>query len=95
MTPPETVYTLEIGGSGILTFGAASMREAMSLRHESWLQADLREARSQGAPIWDGEAKITIRRATADEAKRYADGQTAAADDSGDLVFVYLVELDK
>jgi hypothetical protein len=95
MTLPETIYTLEIGGTAILTFGAASMREAMSLRHEGWLQADLREARSQGTPLWDGEAKITIRRATADQAQRYVDGHTAAADGSGDLVFVYLVELDK
>ena len=31
------------------------------LCHEQWLRGDLAEAKSDGAPLWDGKAKLRAR----------------------------------
>jgi hypothetical protein len=43
------------------------MREAQELCHEQWLKDDLAEAKSDGAPLWDGTAKLRARIARPDE----------------------------
>jgi len=96
MTGPaaERVYALQVGETAILTFAATSHREAQSLTREGWLRADLRAARLNGQPIWDGAAKLSIRIAVPEEAARYAEGAKASSDADGDLNLVYLVTLD-
>ena len=91
----ENVYALDVGDVPTLTFAATTFREAQSLRREQWLRADLTEAHSNGAPVWDGKSKLTVRRASADEAARFGSALKEAADGSDDLVLVYLVELDE
>ena len=97
MTGPvaERVYALQVGETAVLTFAATSNREAQSLTREEWLRAELRAARVNGQPIWDGAAKLTIRIAVPEEAARYAQGAKASSDADGDLDLVYLVALDK
>jgi hypothetical protein len=90
----ETVYALEVAGQPVLMFQAMSHQEARGLPREQWLRDDLREVHSNGAPVWDGKAKLTVRRANLDEAARFSETIVGAADDSGDLVLVYLIELD-
>jgi hypothetical protein len=91
----EKVYALDVGDVPVLTFAATTFHEARSLRGERWLRNDLTEAHSNGAPVWDGKSKLTVRRARADEAAQFGSAIKEAADGSGDLVLVYLIELDK
>jgi len=94
MAEIDTVYALEVAGRPVLMFQAMSHQEARSLPRERWLREDLQEAHSNGAPVWDGKAKLTIRRASQIEAKHFTDTIVEASDRSGDLVLVYLIELD-
>jgi hypothetical protein len=50
------IFTIEIGDAPTLTFEAQNLREAQELCHEQWLKDDLTEAKSDGAPLWDGTA---------------------------------------
>jgi hypothetical protein len=61
-----SVFTIEIGGTPTLTFEAQNLRQAYELCDEEWLKEDLAEAKSDGAPLWDGKAKA----AGADRAAR-------------------------
>ena len=90
-------YVAEVNRLPVVAFVAVSMQEAQELLRENWFRDDLREAYSQGAPIWDGEAKLTVRRASEVEAAKFSSGMQSANDDAslGDLILVYLVELDK
>jgi hypothetical protein len=87
-------FTLVIDGVPVLTFLAVNAREALSLRNEEWLQADLREARSNGMPLWDGQTSLSVRGATDAEAARFSEGIVAGAALSEELLLVYLVPLD-
>jgi hypothetical protein len=50
------IFTIEIGDTPTLTFEVQNLREAQELCHEQWLKDDLAEAKSDGAPLWDGKA---------------------------------------
>jgi hypothetical protein len=43
------------------------LRAAQELCHEQWLKDDLAEAKSDGAPLWDGKVKLRVRMARLDE----------------------------
>jgi hypothetical protein len=87
------VFTLDVGGKPTLAFAASTHREALQMRKEKWLQADLISEKTNGIPVWDGNAKLSVRAATDGEATLYGDG-AAAAVPSDDLLLVYLIELD-
>ena len=93
-TRPESVFVLEIGGTPAVAFQAVSIVEARGLPREQWMHNDLLEARSKGAPLWDGRAKLSVRNATPQETARFLETKATAADGSDDLVLVYLVDLD-
>jgi hypothetical protein len=88
-----SVFTIEIGGTPTLTFEAQNLREAEELCHEEWLKSDLAEAKSDGAPLWDGKAKLRARIALPDERALFAEA-TNRGQPSDELMLVYLVELD-
>jgi hypothetical protein len=56
-----SVFTIEIGGTPTLTFEAQNLREAQELCHEEWLKDDLADAKSDGAPLWDGKVELRAR----------------------------------
>ena len=93
-TRPESVFVLEVAGVPTLAFQAVSIMEARGLPREEWLRNDLRQARSKGAALWNGTAKITVRHADADETARFVQTKAAALNGSDDLALVYLVDLD-
>ena len=93
-TRPESVFVLEVAGVPTLAFQAVSIMEARGLPREEWLQSDLREARSKGAPLWNGSAKITVRQADPDETARFLQTKAVALDGCDDLALVYFVDLD-
>ena len=87
------IFTIEIGDTPTLMFEAQNMREAQELCHEQWLKDDLAEAKSDGAPLWDGKAKLRVRMARLDESAQFAAAKKNGQPSDG-LMLVYLVELD-
>jgi hypothetical protein len=87
------VYILEIGDRPILSYEADSFNDARSLIKEKWLQSDLKKARSHGATVWDGKTPLVVRNSSVAETEIFAAGKKAA-DDSDDMLIVYLIELD-
>ena len=88
-----SVFTIEIGGRPTLTFEAQNLREAHELCHEEWLKGYLAEAKSDGAPLWDGKAKLRARIALPDESALFAEANNSGQPSDG-IMLVYLVELD-
>jgi len=87
------IFTIEIGDTPTLTFEAQTLREAHELCNEQWLKDDLAEAKSDGAPLWDGKAKLRVRMARSDESALFAEANNNGQPSDG-LMLVYLVELD-
>jgi len=87
------IFTIEIGDTPTLMFEAQNMREAQELCHEQWLKDDLAETKSDGAPLWDGTAKLRARMALPDESALFAEAKNNGQPSDG-LMLVYLVELD-
>ena len=88
-----TIFTIEIGDTPTLAFEAHHLREAHELCQEQWLKDDLAEAKSDGAPLWDGKAKLRARIALPDESALFAEVKKNGQPSDG-LMLVYLVELD-
>ena len=61
--------------------------------HEQWLKDDLTEAKCDGAPLWDGTAKLRARMALPDESALFVEAKNNGQPSDG-LMLVYLVELD-
>ena len=87
------IFTIEIGDTPTLTFEAQNQREAQELCHEQWLKDDLAEAKSDGAPLWDGKAKLRARMALPDESAVFAEAKNNCQPSDG-LMLIYLVKLD-
>jgi hypothetical protein len=88
-----SVFTIEISGTPTLTFEAQNLREAHELCHEEWLKQDLSQAKSEGASLWDGKAKMRARIALPEESALFAEAKNTGHPSDG-LMLVYLVELD-
>ena len=87
------IFTIEIGDRPTLTFEVQNQREAQELCHEQWLKDDLAEAKSDGALLWDGKAKLRARMASPDERTLFAEAKNSGQSSDG-LMLVHLVELD-
>jgi hypothetical protein len=88
------VFTLDIGGRPTLAFEAKNLRESQQLCHERWLRRDIADLTSNGAPLWDGKARLRARRSTEDEVAVYREATRDAAQPQDDLLLAYLVEVD-
>ena len=88
------IFTLDIGGRPTLAFEAKNLRESQQLCHEYWLRRDIAGLTSNGAPLWDGKARLRARRSTEDEIAVYREAARDAAQPEDDLLLAYLVELD-
>ena len=89
----ERPFTLLVGGQPILSFAANNFNEANELTREEWLRADLLKYQSNGQPLWDGNAELSIRPSAADEKEALEQGLNETTADDG-VALVYLVELD-
>jgi hypothetical protein len=87
------IFTIEIGDTPTLTFEVQNLRQAHELCHEQWLKDDLAEAKSDGAPLWDGKAKLRARMAEPDESALFTEAKNNGQPSDG-LTLVYLVKLD-
>jgi hypothetical protein len=89
----ERPFTLLVGGRPILLFAASTFKEANELTREEWLRADLLKYQSNGQPLWDGNAKLSVRASAAGEKAALEQGLKETTADDG-IALVYLVELD-
>jgi hypothetical protein len=96
---PPRAYVVEIDGRPVVAYTADSGRQARELLHEAWFRDDLIELRSDGAPVWDGKAKLRVRPASDAEAAEFAAGSSVAAkqqgNGEGDSVLVFLIPIDQ
>jgi hypothetical protein len=90
----DRAYVLLIDAQPVLAFGALNLPEARQLGRESWLLEDLRELKSNGAPVLAGTPKVTVRAATPEEAAIYAKVAAEPRVPEGELVLAFLIELD-
>src|ERR1700730_7667025 len=88
-----TSFPIEVGETPTLALQRTDLPEAHELCHEQWLKDDLAEAKSDGAPLWDGKAKLRARIALPDESALFAEAKKNGEPSDG-LMLVYLVELD-
>ena len=88
--PTGLVYTILVDGKPIVAF-EASGREAAELCKEEWFRADA--LNSSGEPICGTGSKLQARTAIEKEMAEYRQG-SKEAEDSDDLMFVYLIDLD-
>ena len=78
------IFTIEIGDTPTLTFEVQNLREAQELCHEQWLMDDLAEAKSDGVPLWDGNAKLLRARiALSDESALFAEANKMVSPPTG------------
>jgi len=90
--PASLVFALDVDGKPILAFEAISRREANELCKEGWLRADLTVQTSNGSPLCGPDSKLSVRRATDEEAQIFY--LLARGKPTEDLPLAYLVELD-
>ena len=90
---PSAAWRSAIGDTSTPTFEAQNLREAQELCREQWLKDDLAEAKSDGAPLWDGKAKLRARIALPNESAVFSEAKNNGQPSDG-LMLVYLVELD-
>ena len=86
------VFVLLAAERAILAFEARNTPEARELCNESWLRDDLTALKSEGRPIWNGQDKLSVRPASAEEVSLFheADG----TEDAEEILLVYLIALD-
>ncbi|WP_246175448.1 hypothetical protein [Bradyrhizobium paxllaeri] len=88
------IFTLDIDGRPTLAFEAKNLRESQQLCHEHWLLQDITCLTSNGAPLWDGKARLRARRSTENEIVAYREATRDSKQIDGDLLLAFLVELD-
>jgi len=89
-------FVLEVAGVPVLVFSATSAGAAERFRKQKWLEEELRPYSSNGRPIWDGKAVLTVRRANPPESAELEIGRkwAEAEDDDTTYVFAFLVPID-
>ena len=95
--------TVEVAGRPVLVFSEASRESAQEIL-ASLIGPDLQEFESDGVPVWDGEAPLTVRDANPVETTRWEQGLAEAQEDTagdedgpgdGDDFAVFLIDLDE
>lgn len=92
------LFTVEVAARPVLVFTEASRASAEELV-SGLIGPDLQEFESGGAPLWDGQAELTVREADAAETDRweqgFEDAKAGGAGQEPDDFAVFLVEVDE
>lgn len=91
----DRVYTLEIEGRPVVAFAADANSELQEIQKEGRILENLKRLKSDGTPLWDARAPVTVRTARSKERSRYCQAAEEATVSPEDLVLVYFVELDE
>jgi len=90
--PQTLIYAILIEDKAVVALEAHGS-EARELCKEEWFRKELSLLKSNGEPLYQPGLRIRARPATEEEWARY-DRACSAADDTQDILFVYLVDLD-
>ena len=88
------VFTLAADGRRLLAFEASGTRQAQEICQESWLLNDLSILTSGGDRLRTARSRLSVRRASPDEATVFGLVANMMKDSSEDMVLAYLVDLD-
>ena len=94
------LYVIEIKGEPILVFPEENLALAQDEAATGNVTEALQEFERDGAPIWDGEAPLTVRDASPEEITHYDAGFAEAmedgeiSDEERDEFAVFLIETD-
>jgi hypothetical protein len=86
------IYTILIDDKPIVAI-AARGSEARELCKEEWFLDELSRLKLNGEPLYRSGMRLRARPSTEDEWVRY-DQACSAAEDTEDILFVYLLDLD-
>ena len=87
------MFTLEIGGRPVAVLNLPTVADAEELLGDKGFRNDLTALQSEGRPLWDGQAAMSLREATADERAEF-ENSAADEDDEEDGGFVmFLVDV--
>ena len=94
------LFVIEIGDEPILVFPEDTLALAQEEADTGNVTEALQEFERDGAPVWDGKAKLTVREASAEETAHYDAGFAEAmedgevSDEERDEFAVFLIETD-
>jgi hypothetical protein len=88
------MFTLEIKGRPIAVI-VADEANARDLIEDEDFKEDLQSLDSDGEPIWDGSAPLSIRAASPDEIEAAKASSDEDDEDEGELAVVFIVPLDE
>jgi hypothetical protein len=91
--PQAVIYTILIDDSPIVAL-AALRSEATELCKEEWFLEELSRLKSNGEPLYRPGMRLRARASTEEEWVKY-DKACTAADAPEDILFVYLVDIDR
>ena len=83
------IYAVDVGGQPTVAFEAASLSRARTISRKLWSRVDVASVKASNAPLWDGEADLAVRPATATEMNVF----WRAADRPTDAL-AYLIDID-
>jgi hypothetical protein len=86
------IYTVEVSGVPTVAFEAASLISAEDASSKLWSRVEVASMTSNYAPLWNGEARLSVRPATDREMELY--WRAAEATDKPSETVAYLVEID-
>ena len=89
----HSIFTIEVDGKPTLAFEAKRYSEAEAIGGDEGLRARLGLLKSGDVPVCGDNAVLDVRLAHPDEAALYRQA-AGASRSTGDLMLVYLVELD-
>lgn len=93
-------FTIEIGGKAIACFRSENDEDAKHFLEAEDFREDLTILESQGKPVWDGVAPITLRKATAEEASEvehayeFDDDPSRTVDDEFVVFLIPISDMD-
>jgi hypothetical protein len=91
--PQALIYTILIDDKPTVAI-AARGSEARELCREEWFLEELSVLKLNGEPLFRPGMRLRARASTEEEWVRY-DKACSAADDTEDILFVYLIDLDR
>ncbi len=82
------MFTLEIGGRPVAVLNLPTIADAEELLGDQEFRDDLTALQSEGRPLWDGQAAMSLRKATGDERAEFENSAADEEDDGGFVMFL-------
>ena len=87
------MFTLEIGGRPVAVLNLPTAADAEELLGDKEFRNDLTALQSEGRPLWDGQAEMSLHEATADERAEFENSAADEEDDEDGGFIMFLVDV--